>query len=115
MNHPFSLNISDLEAIEFSFEEHLEDDESSQVMGGRKIATTDALGEEGGIVCISAPCPGSEGGDVPLPKPLPKPYPTKPPVVTTLAIGEEGGSYPQSPVTKAWLEVGGRPSDSSVH
>jgi hypothetical protein len=100
MNHPFALDISDLETIELNFEETLSDEEANQVTGGLTI-TTQAVGEEGGheIVCISAPCPGSEGGDN-------SGSPSKrPPKVTTLAIGEEGGH----PVTKAWLEVGGRP------
>ncbi|GAA6619420.1 hypothetical protein [Scytonema sp. NUACC26] len=111
MNHPFALDISDLEALELNFEENLSDEEANQVTGGLKIATTKAFGEEGGgeIVCISAPCPGSEGGDDPRPKPRPtKPqHPTKPPEVTTLALGEEGGH----PVTKTRLEAGGSSID----
>jgi hypothetical protein len=100
MNHPFALNVSDLEAIELHFEEELNDEEAAQVLGGLTIATTKAVGEEGGtfttlavgeegggIQCISAPCPGSETGENP---PKPTHPPTKPPVAT-----------------KAWFEAGG--------
>ena len=61
-----------------------------------------ALGEEGGggpIQCISAPCPGSEGGGG---------FPVEAirfdPPATTQAIGEEGGGG-----TQAWFEGGGGP------
>lgn len=104
MNHPFDLDIADLEAIDLDFEETLTDEESTRIGGGIRF-TTLALGEEGGggpIQCISAPCPGSEGGGGFPPKPIP----IDPPV-TTLAIGEEGGG----PYTKAWFEGGGGPLD----
>ncbi|WP_293336472.1 hypothetical protein [Microcoleus sp. CAWBG58] len=98
MNHPFDLDAADLEAMDLDFEEQLTDEEAAQVGGGLKV-TTLALGEEGGgIVCISAPCPGSEGGE------SPRPIPIDPPM-TTLALGEESGG----PYTKAWFECGGRP------
>ncbi|MEG5037203.1 hypothetical protein [Microcoleus sp. AT3-D2] len=104
MNHPFDLDIADLEAIDLDFEETLTDEESTRIGGGIRF-TTLAIGEEGGggpIQCISAPCPGSEGGGG---------FPTPPhifdPPVTTLAIGEEGGE----PYTKAWFEGGGGPLD----
>ncbi|NMF62119.1 hypothetical protein DP115_04670 [Brasilonema octagenarum UFV-OR1] len=96
MNHPFGLDVSDLEAIELNFEEELNDEEAAQVLGGSDKFTTLALGEEGGggtvttqavgeegggvINCISAPCPGSETGEKPPKKP---------------------------PVTKGWFEIGG--------
>ncbi|MEG4008363.1 hypothetical protein QUA41_22080 [Microcoleus sp. Pol11C1] len=103
MNHPFDLDIADLEAIDLDFEETLTDEESTRIGGGLR-ATTLALGEEGGggIQCISAPCPGSEGGGG-----FPPPPPIFDPPVTTLAIGEEGGG----PYTKAWFEGGGGPLD----
>ncbi|MBW4593897.1 MAG: hypothetical protein KME46_13520 [Brasilonema angustatum HA4187-MV1] len=96
MNHPFGLDVSDLEAIELNFEEELNDEEAAQVLGGSGKFTTEAVGEEGGTVtslsigeeggggiqCISAPCPGSEGGGNP---------PTKPPV-TKARFFESGGS-----------------------
>lgn len=112
LNHPFSLNISDLEDLNLDIEEQLTDEEAAQISGGYKdepIFTTLALGEEGGdypgdIVCISAPCPGSETGGGPLPKPLPPepPKPPKPPVLTK-ALYENGGG----PYTKALYENGG--------
>ncbi len=99
MSHPFELDPAELEAMELDFEEQLTDEETAQVSGGRHAT----------IVCISAPCPGSEGGgdepDYPWPKPLPYPYP-KPPEVTTKAFREEGGD----PVfTKALHETGEYP------
>ena len=98
MNHPFDLDAADLEAMDLDFEEQLTDEQAAQV-GGGLTATTLALGEEGGgIVCISAPCPGSEGGGSPYP------IPTEPPM-TTMALGEEGGGH----YTKAWFEGGGGP------
>ncbi|MCZ0904593.1 hypothetical protein ON021_32320 [Microcoleus sp. HI-ES] len=99
MNHPFDLDIADLEAIDLDFQETLTDEESTRI-GGGLMATTLAIGEEGGgeIQCISAPCPGSEGGG----RFPPKPIPIDPPM-TTMALGEEGGGY----YTKAWFEGGG--------
>ena len=102
MNHPFELNLADLEAMDLDFEEQLTDRETAQIGGG----------EHSEIVCISAPCPGSERGDYPEPpwygKPVRKPpfrYP-KPPEATTLAIGEEGGGYDEV-TTLAIGEEGG--------
>lgn len=113
MSHPFELSPAELEAMDLDFEEQLTDDEIAHMSGGRHSHPP--------IVCISAPCPGSEGGDAPdnpYPKPpfsYPKPpfsYPKppfsypKPPVATTLAIGEEGGGG--GPIrTKALHETGG--------
>jgi hypothetical protein len=100
MNHPFDLDIADLKAMDLDFEETLTDEQAAHI-GGALMATTLAIGEEGGgIVCISAPCPGSEGGGGYPPKPIP----IDPPM-TTLALGEEGGGH----YTKAWFEGGGRP------
>ena len=100
MNHPFDLDTADLEAMDLDFEETLTDEQAAHI-GGGLMATTLAIGEEGGgIQCISAPCPGSEsGGGYP-----PKPIPIDPPM-TTMALGEEGGGH----YTKAWFEGGGRP------
>jgi hypothetical protein len=97
MSHPFSLSLAELQAIELDFEDDLSDSEASQVGGGH-IATTLALGEEGGWQPIPLPYP--------YPKPIPHypiPYPIKPPTVTTLALGEEGGF----PITQALYETGG--------
>jgi hypothetical protein len=107
MNHPFTLDISDLEAIELNIED-ITDEEATQVQGGLSIATTKAVGEEGGdvttlalgeeggdgdIVCISAPCPGSESGDDSWPKKRRIKRPICEPKFTTLALGEEGGDF----------------------
>ena len=86
MRHPFDLDPAELAAIDLDFEEQLTDEEATQVGGGLSIATTLALGEEGGC----------------WPKPLPKPIPIDP-CVTTKALGEEGG------ITKALYEDGGCP------
>ena len=103
MNHPFDLDPAELEAMDLDFQETLTDEEAAHVGGGIGL-TTMALGEEGGsgpIQCISAPCPGSEGGGgFPFP-----PLPVFEPLPTTLAIGEEGGG----PWTKASFEGGGGP------
>ncbi|HAX74425.1 MAG TPA: hypothetical protein DCY88_00955 [Cyanobacteria bacterium UBA11372] len=102
MRHPFDLDPADLEAMDLNFEEQLTNEEAAQI-GGGLMATTAAVGEEGGgIVCISAPCPGSEGGGNPWP---PKPIPIDPPPLTTRIQSEEGGG----PYTKAWCEMGGGP------
>ncbi len=103
MRHPFDLEPADLEALDLDFEEQLTEEEAARVGGGKHAP----------IVCISAPCPGSEGGGddtdepyypyYPLPFPKPKPIPIDPPDATTLAIGEEGGG----PIyTKAFWENG---------
>src|SRR6476469_8362158 len=101
MNHPFDLDPAELEAMDLDFGEPLTDEEAAHIRGGTDV-TTLALGEEGGchqIQCISAPCPGSEGGGK-----FPPPRFFDPPL-STLAVGEEGGGY----CTKAWWEGGGGP------
>lgn len=100
MNHPFDLKIADLAAMDLDFVEPIADERSDRIAGGID-ATTLAVGEEGGgIVCISAPCPGSEGGG-----PYPHPIPIDPPPFTTKMLHEEGGGF----YTKAWFEGGGGP------
>ena len=69
MRHPFELDLSDLENVQLDVEQDLTPEEAGKVTGGL-IATTMALGEEG-------------GRGFP-PRPIP-------PIYTTLAIGEEGG------------------------
>lgn len=86
MRHPFDLDPTQLEALDLDFEEQLTDEQAAQVGGGRAIATTLALGEEGGC----------------WPQPQPEPIPIDPPM-TTLALGEEGG------ITDALCEDGGEP------
>ena len=105
MDHPFDLDAAQLEAIDFDFEETLSDALIDPIGGGigEIIFTTLAVGEEGGdcpIQCISAPCPGSEGGGG---------FPVEAigfdPPLTTDAIGEEGGG----PWTQPWFENGAGP------
>lgn len=102
MNHPFELNLSDLKAIDLEFEESLTPAEVEQVDGGT-IYTTLALGEEGGYGCYPIakkppygdfpyPYPPQYPVERPRPHPI-QPHPIKPPEVTTLALGEEGGEW----------------------
>ncbi|MEG4585149.1 hypothetical protein QUA54_08000 [Microcoleus sp. MOSTC5] len=108
MDHPFDLDAAQLEAINFGFEETLSDALIDTIAGGIGgiIFTTLAMGEEGGshpIQCISAPCPGNEGGGgVGF-----TPPPIFDPPMTTMALGEEGGSPPMT--TMALGEEGGGP------
>jgi hypothetical protein len=94
MGHPFNLEPQDLE-----FEASLSAAEAEAV-GGGLMATTMAIGEEGGDsgFCWLRPRP--------RPKPIPLPKPIDPPEYTTLALGEEGGDYPPA-TTRAWGEEGG--------
>ena len=109
MRHPFDLQPTELETTELEFAEEITSEEAANVGGGLSIATTEALGEEGGYDYPIKPIEpiytthalGEEGGwcgwpptPLPHPKPIPipEPLPIKPPYeVTTLAIGEEGG------------------------
>lgn len=84
MRHPFDLSLGELQAIDLDFAEPLTDAEAAQV-GGTTIATTLAIGEEGGEWHYPRPYP------LPRPKPRPRPVPIDPPEYTTLALGEEGG------------------------
>ncbi|MDB9373142.1 hypothetical protein [Nodularia sphaerocarpa] len=89
MKHPFDLGTTDLDSLNLAAQD-LTDEEAAKVTGGLQvgfpipfigfdvnfpilsIATTLAVGEEGGEVTTLAV--GEEGGDF-----------------TTLAVGEEGG------------------------
>jgi bacteriocin-like protein len=71
MRHPFELEISDLETINFNVEE-LNDEETAKISGG---LLTRGLWEAGGC-------------HRPIKPPI---KPIKPPIYTTLALGEEGG------------------------
>ena len=100
MNHPFDLDAAELEAMDLDFGEPLTDEEAAHIRGGTDV-TTLAVGEEGGcrpIQCISAPCPGSEGGGGSGLTPIDD-------WATTQAIGEEGGGSGTQP----WWEGGGGP------
>ncbi|MDJ0733423.1 MAG: hypothetical protein QNJ47_04930 [Nostocaceae cyanobacterium] len=98
MNHPFALDISDLESIELDLEEEISNEEALQVEGGLSIYT-DALHENGDPI-FTTEAIGEEGGCKPYPLPC---YPIKPPEVTTKALGEEGGDV----TTLALGEEGG--------
>jgi hypothetical protein len=96
MRHPFDLNSEELEALELDFEEQLTDEEAERVGGGLSIALTKALGEDGGgipICPLPYPRPCLPPDPLPCPNsgPKPEPKPIKPPIFTTLALGEEGG------------------------
>ncbi|MBE9166115.1 hypothetical protein IQ238_00725 [Pleurocapsales cyanobacterium LEGE 06147] len=60
MHHPFELELSELETINFELEE-LTDEEAKKVAGGRTFSTL-AIGEEGGGR-ITTMAIGEEGGD----------------------------------------------------
>ncbi|MER3435651.1 MAG: hypothetical protein C4288_20230 [Leptolyngbya sp. ERB_1_1] len=90
MNHPFELKLSDLMILNLEVEETLTAEQAAEVGGG-------LLPE----------------GYKPKPKPInwcgtppPRPIPIEPPIVTTLALGEEGG-YPPPICTKPLKEDGG--------
>lgn len=93
MRHPFDLKQSELTAIELDFEETLTDREAQQVGGGLRyscppIKPPHYLGPP-----IQLP-PDCEIKPIPLPLPIPcdpSPPICKEPIVTTLALGEEGG------------------------
>ncbi len=92
MSHPFELELSDLEAVELSFEEQLTSEDAGKVQGGFvPIATTQALGEEGG------------GGYHPIPKPTPSETLT---AVKWGESGEGGGGATTYAITARFGEVG---------
>ena len=96
MQHPFDLEIIDLEAIQFNPDpvtEPLTDQAAETVAGGSATVTTQALGEEGGFAGIEFP-------GLPDVSTL---FPISPPEVTTQALGEEGGEV----TTLALGEEGG--------
>lgn len=87
MNHPFNLQLEDLELLEFD----ILPTEEAEITGSRAEVTTLALGEEGGHYPDLLLPPHCR----PLPRP-PKPPicpPIKPPIYTTMALGEEGGDW----------------------
>ena len=82
MNHPFALELSELQAVDLEFEEPINFEDAARIDGGISPSdrvVTKALHETG-------------GWNYPPIKPPIKPPVTKPPKVTTLALGEEGGS-----------------------
>ena len=54
MRHPFELELSDLENVQLDVEQVLTPEEAEKVTGGL-VATTLALGEEGGVFLRSDP------------------------------------------------------------
>ncbi len=102
MNHPFAMSLSDLTDLEFNVEIDLTAEEAGQVGGGLSVVTK-MLNETGGrcgtpIPICKPPIPICE---IPIKYPPikcpPIKYPIhpcplpKPPIMTTMAIGEEGG------------------------
>lgn len=91
LRHPFSLKLDELLTQNLEFEEVLDEELAQQKRGGL-LATTLAIGEEGGGWPIFPKPPGTattlavgeEGGSFDLPNFL------DPPQATTLALGEEG-------------------------
>jgi hypothetical protein len=86
MNHPFALNLSDLEAVDLEFEEQLKFEDVAQVDGGilpGGCVLTQAFYETG---YYPRTCP-----PIPTPNCPPITPPICPPTATTLALGEEGG------------------------
>jgi hypothetical protein len=86
MRHPFDLELSELETIEFNLLEELTDEEAATIAGGYHIPPTAGSEPSGGNVSSSLQLSedgvyfttlmlGEEGGNV----------------MTTLALGEEGG------------------------
>lgn len=90
MDHPFNLQLDDLETLDFDLIEE------SDITGGIAV-TTLALGEEGG--CFPIPKPPIPWCRTPIPRPPIKPpikppvKPPSPPIYTTMALGEEGGCF----------------------
>ncbi|MEW5857534.1 MAG: hypothetical protein AB1861_09145 [Cyanobacteriota bacterium] len=62
MRHPFDLELSELEAVEFNLLEELTDEEAANLAGGSPM-TTMAVGEEGGSDPTTMAV-GEEGGNV---------------------------------------------------
>ncbi|MDF5727378.1 MAG: hypothetical protein PUP92_04905 [Rhizonema sp. PD38] len=99
MSHPFELELSDLEAVDLSFEEQLTSEDAGKVHGGINATTNYVTaaefaeaGEEGG------------GGYHPIPKPIPSETLT---AVKWGESGEGGGGVITYAITAKFGEVGG--------
>jgi hypothetical protein len=96
MQHPFELQIEDLQAIDFDLVD-LNSTESDRVLGGANSSagvTADGVGpnEVGGPFTAPKPTePGTITADGIGPNEVGGPYAPGP--YTTLALGEEGGGY----------------------
>jgi hypothetical protein len=118
MQHPFELQIEDLDAIDFDLVD-LSSSESARVLGGADGSagvTADGVGpnEVGGPFTAPIPTdPGTVTADGVGPNEVggpftPGPYPP-PGMATTLALGEEGGGGDYFP------RPGGRPGHRRKH
>lgn len=98
MNHPFDLELRELETLDLEFEEPLSLDEASQVNGSlRLISRSESKVNFKRRPRLRPPRPI-------YPRPI---YPVDPPSATTLALGEEGGWHPPQYTTLALGEEGG--------
>jgi hypothetical protein len=96
MRHPFDLEQAELEAIDLDFEETLTDEEAQQVGGGLRYCPPSTPPQYLGPPIKLPPDCEIEPEPIPLPVPC---YPIDPPIppcldepiMTTLALGEEGG------------------------
>jgi outer membrane biosynthesis protein TonB len=111
MNHPFELDLTELAALnltslDLEFEEDLCVSEISQLHGARQLYTR--CGNEQGNY-NPPPRPSHPSRPIcPQPTPPPKPIcPPEPPMMTTMALGEEGGWCPPPYTTLALGEEGG--------
>ena len=99
MSHPFSLDLTALKTVEIDFEDNITSEEAAQVGGGilpGGCVVTKALYESGGYDWTPIkpriqypPCPIKP----PIEPPIKPPVICPPIEVTTLALGEEGGSH----------------------
>jgi hypothetical protein len=108
MQHPFELQIEDLQEIDFDFVD-LSSTESDRVLGGTDGSagiTADGIGpnEVGGPFTAPMPTdPGTITADGVGPNEVGGPFTPGPGMATTLALGEEGGGGDYFP------RPGGRP------
>lgn len=89
MRHPFDLQQTELDALDLNFEETLTDEEAEQVGGGIRYYHPFKPPH---YVRPPIKFPPIEPCPLPYDPTPPTPYPEEPPIMTTLAIGEEGGS-----------------------
>ena len=103
MRHPFDNDLETLESLQKS---QVEPNPNTRNEPSQLIATTLAIGEEGGD--ITTAFDDSENGDEPIATTLAigEEGGASEPIGTTLAIGEEGGNFPV-PTTLAIGEEGG--------
>ncbi len=99
MQHPFELQIADLQAIDFGLVA-LNDTEAELLVGGLNTSggiTADGVGpnEVGGPFVAPTPTtdPGTVTADGVGPNEVGGPFTPGPGMATTLALGEEGGGY----------------------